>query len=118
MRADWFGVAQALVAFKENVPLAETRAHIPVMLREVLAALAPKDGGIYVDGTFGAGGYTRAILEAADCTVYAIDRDPEAFARANAMAREFNARLIPVHGCFGSVAEFMKDAGVEKIDGF
>ena len=87
------------------------------MLREVLTALAPKDGGVYVDGTFGAGGYTRAILEAADCTVYAIDRDPEAFARAAAMQRDFAGRLVPLHGCFGSVAELLASAGVEKIDG-
>ncbi len=87
------------------------------MLREVLKALAPKDGGVYVDGTFGAGGYTRAILESADCTVYAIDRDPEAFARAAAMQRDFGSRLVPLHGCFGSVAALLAGAGVEKIDG-
>lgn len=87
------------------------------MLREVLRTLAPKDGGVYVDGTFGAGGYTRAILDAAACKVYAIDRDPEAFARANAMANEYGGRLIPLHGCFGSVAEMLGEAGVRKIDG-
>ncbi|MBI1214457.1 MAG: 16S rRNA (cytosine(1402)-N(4))-methyltransferase RsmH [Alphaproteobacteria bacterium] len=87
------------------------------MLREVLQTLKPKDGGIYVDGTFGAGGYTRAILKAADCTVYAIDRDPEAHARAVAMARDFPGRLIPLHGRFGNVAELLADAGVDAIDG-
>ena len=45
--------------------------HLPVMLKEVVAAIAPKDGGHYVDGTFGGGGYARAILEAADCRVWA-----------------------------------------------
>ena len=49
-----------------------------MMLNEVLAALSPVDGGVYVDGTFGAGGYSRAILDAADCRVVAIDRDPDA----------------------------------------
>ena len=56
-------------------------AHRPVMLTEVLAVLSPRDGGVYVDGTFGAGGYSRAILEAADCIVWAIDRDPDAIRR-------------------------------------
>jgi 16S rRNA (cytosine1402-N4)-methyltransferase len=97
---------------------AEGPGHIPVMLQEVLETLAPKDGGVYVDGTFGAGGYTREILKAANCKVYAIDRDPEAQARAVAMAREFEGRLIPLNGCFGSVAELLAEAGVEKIDGF
>ena len=52
--------------------------HQPVLLSEVVAALMPRDGAIYVDGTFGAGGYSRALLEAANCTVFAIDRDPGA----------------------------------------
>ncbi|MFN7113788.1 MAG: 16S rRNA (cytosine(1402)-N(4))-methyltransferase RsmH [Alphaproteobacteria bacterium] len=92
--------------------------HIPVMLAEVVDCLAPKDGGIYVDGTFGAGGYARAILEAADCTLYGIDRDPEAFARARAFQRDFPDRFHPLHGCFGDVADLLSAAGVEKIDGF
>ncbi|MDE1152968.1 MAG: 16S rRNA (cytosine(1402)-N(4))-methyltransferase RsmH [Micavibrio sp.] len=96
--------------------------HIPVMLDEVLAALQPKDGGVYVDGTFGAGGYTRAILEAADCTVYGIDRDPEAILRAKALKNSkggsFEGRLIPLHGCFGDVEALLDAAGVEAIDGF
>lgn len=96
----------------------DTPAHIPVMLGEVLDALEPKNGGVYVDGTFGAGGYTRAILDAADCTVHAIDRDPEAHARAIALARHYPGRLIPHHGRFGSVAEILTSAGVAHIDGF
>ena len=91
--------------------------HIPVMLAEVLQTLQPKDGGVYVDGTFGAGGYTRAILEAADCTVYAIDRDPEAYARAVSMAKDFPGRLIPLHGCFGSIAELLKTQAITQLDG-
>jgi 16S rRNA (cytosine1402-N4)-methyltransferase len=78
-------------------------AHLPVMLDEVLAALAPKDGGIYIDGTFGAGGYSRALLSAADCTVWAIDRDPDAIAGAQALAQAFPGRLHAVQGRFGDM---------------
>jgi 16S rRNA (cytosine1402-N4)-methyltransferase len=53
-------------------------SHDPVLIDEVIGALQPRDGGAYVDGTFGAGSYTRAILDAADCRVWAIDRDPDA----------------------------------------
>ena len=91
--------------------------HIPVMLEEVLHALRPEDGGVYVDGTFGAGGYTRALLEAADCTVYAIDRDPEAYARAVTMAEDFPDRLIPLQGCFGNMVELLKTVSVERVNG-
>lgn len=87
------------------------------MLPEVLAALQPKDGGVYVDGTFGAGGYSRAILTRADCTLYAIDRDPDAIARAEKFKQEFGDRFIPLHGCFGDVAALLKGAGVPRIDG-
>ena len=60
--------------------------HEPVLLTEVLEALHPLEGGIYVDGTFGAGGYTSAILQTADCAVYAIDRDAETIAAGAALA--------------------------------
>ena len=54
---------------REPVPPRPTFSHTPVLLREVLDVLTPQDGAIYVDATFGAGGYSRAILEAAECTV-------------------------------------------------
>lgn len=87
--------------------------HIPVMLPEVLAALAPKNGGIYVDGTFGAGGYTAAILNAATCSVIAIDRDETAIARAKK-----TERLTPIHGAFGDVAQHLRGLGIADVDGF
>ena len=74
--------------------------HIPVLLKEVMEQISPENGGIYVDGTFGAGGYTRATLQAADCTVYAIDRDPDAIANGQALVEEFNGRLHLLHGTF------------------
>lgn len=93
-------------------------SHISVMLPEVLATLQPKDGEVYVDGTFGVGGYTRAFLESADCTVIAIDRDPAAAARAQEMQKEFGARLIFVAGRFGDALELVRAAGFEQVDGF
>ncbi len=85
------------------------------MLPEVIESLSPVDGGVYVDGTFGAGGYAKAILDAADCTVVAIDRDPDAGKRAAAMNED---RLIFLRGCFGDVERLLLDAGIEKVDGF
>ncbi len=49
--------------------------HTPVLLKEMLSLLAPRNGGVYVDATFGAGGYSKAILSSANCEIYAIDRD-------------------------------------------
>lgn len=79
--------------------------HRPVMLSEVLHALDPKDGEIYLDGTFGAGGYTRAILDAADCRVIALDRDPEAIAAGREMERQFGGRLTLCESRFSRLDE-------------
>jgi 16S rRNA (cytosine1402-N4)-methyltransferase len=91
--------------------------HVPVMLPEVLAALAPRDGGIYVDATFGGGGYSAAILEAAACTVWAIDRDPDAIARGAALAARHPGRLHLLHGAFGDMMELLAAHGVAALDG-
>ncbi|MDT8267211.1 16S rRNA (cytosine(1402)-N(4))-methyltransferase, partial [Roseomonas sp. DSM 102946] len=58
----------------DGLDFTRRQGHAPVMLREVLDSLAPRDGGHYLDGTFGGGGYTAAILESADCTIWAVDR--------------------------------------------
>jgi len=91
--------------------------HIPVLLKEVMEQISPKNGGIYVDGTFGAGGYTRAALQAADCKVYAIDRDPDAIANGQSLAEKFNGRLKLLHGTFGKMKELLQDEGIEHVDG-
>lgn len=91
--------------------------HIPVMAKEVLEALAPKEGGVYVDATFGAGGYTRAILKAADCTVYGFDRDPNAIARAEGWAGEFGEKLKLINRPFAEMEEALAEAGVDAVDG-
>ncbi len=98
------------------LPSADAR-HRPVMLAEVLSALTPRDGGIYVDGTFGAGGYTRAILGAADCTVLAIDRDPDAIKGGAALVAAFPDRLTLVEGRFSDMEDLAHQSGVTAIDG-
>jgi len=91
--------------------------HIPVMLEDVLDVLRPRDGGLYVDGTFGAGGYTRAILGSADCAVLAIDRDPDAILRGRELESRFAGRLTLIEGCFGDMARLVRDLGHEAVDG-
>ena len=91
--------------------------HIPVLLNEIVTAIEPKDGETYVDGTFGAGGYTRAVLSAADCRVIAIDRDPDAIRRAERFAEEFPGRFQILEGCFGDMGALLTAAGVDTVDG-
>ena len=91
--------------------------HVPVMLQEVLAMLAPAGGGIYLDGTFGGGGYTQAILEQAQCTVWAIDRDPAAIQRGAALAARYPGRLHLLQGEFGDMVTLLAGVGVTALDG-
>ncbi len=91
--------------------------HLPVLLQEAVTALSPRAGETYLDGTFGRGGYSRAILEAADCRVWAIDRDPQAVAAAAPMAAEFAGRLTVLPGRFGNMAALLAAEGVTALDG-
>jgi 16S rRNA (cytosine1402-N4)-methyltransferase len=86
--------------------------HIPVLLAEVLAALQPESGQTIIDGTFGAGGYTRAILETG-ANVVAIDRDPAAISAGRAMEAEFSGRLRLVEGPFSQLDQYVD----ESVDG-
>ncbi|MEM8662922.1 MAG: 16S rRNA (cytosine(1402)-N(4))-methyltransferase RsmH [Pseudomonadota bacterium] len=95
----------------ENAP----PAHAPVMLAEVMAALAPSEGAVIVDGTFGGGGYTRAIL-ATGASVIAIDRDPAAIARARQLAQS-EPRLTVAKGEFGALDRLAGAAGYSAVDG-
>ena len=87
--------------------------HFPVMLPEVLQALAPADGKTYVDATFGNGGYSEAILKAADCKVIALDRDPNVLPRAQEFQKKYGSRFEFRTGRFGDFAELVTEA----IDG-
>jgi 16S rRNA (cytosine1402-N4)-methyltransferase len=89
---------------------------MPVLVEEVIEALAPVDGSVIIDGTYGGGGYARAVLAVADCTVLAIDRDPEAMERAWAHAGR-DRRLAPAPGCFGEMDTIARAAGREQVDG-
>jgi 16S rRNA (cytosine1402-N4)-methyltransferase len=91
-----------------------TAGHEPVMLREVLEFLAPRADGRYLDCTFGGGGHTRALLEAAPGTrVVALDRDPAADARAEPLRQEFNGRFALIDRDFGALVELP----IENFDG-
>lgn len=91
--------------------------HLPVLLAEVLHYLAPRDGEVFVDGTFGAGGYSRAILEAAECTVFGIDRDPTVKPHADRLAADFPGRFKLLAGCFGDMEALLAAEGVSRVDG-
>ncbi len=91
--------------------------HIPVMLDEVLTHLQPRDGGLYVDGTFGAGGYTRGILGAADCRVLGIDRDPSARETAERMKPAYKGRFAFGFGPFSMMEDIIEAAGSSGVDG-
>ncbi len=90
-----------------------TARHIPVMLQEVLQTLAPKDNEVYVDATFGNGGYSEAILKAVNCKVIAIDRDPSVLPRVNELKAIYGDRFDFKAGTFGELAELIE----EKVDG-
>lgn len=77
--------------------------HAPVLLNEAMDALALKDGGLYVDATFGGGGYSREMLARADCRVIAFDRDPDAIARGAELAASAKGKFTLHQGCFGDL---------------
>ena len=91
--------------------------HTPVMLEEVMKVLAPRDGAIYFDGTFGGGGYTKALLERARCRVFAIDRDPEAIARGKKLESAFAGRLTLIEGHYAQMDRFGETYGIDGADG-
>src|SRR5690606_13833530 len=94
-----------------------TPEHIPVLLAEVLAALAPRDGGRYLDGTFGRGGYARALLAAADTRVLGLDRDPAAVAEGRRLEAELPGRFVMCQGRFGDMERLAEEAGFRPLDG-
>lgn len=93
-----------------------TSPHAPVLLAEVIEALAPKAGDVVIDATFGAGGYTRAILERG-AEVVALDRDPTVQPFAEVVARDFPDRFQLIRTPFSGLAEAFEESGKAKLDG-
>jgi len=96
--------------------------HIPVLLSQVISRLAPRDGERFIDATFGAGGYARAILEAADCELTALDRDPSAIGDGRALSDEFAPRLKLEQAPFSKLLAWSEhaetaDKWVDRFDG-
>ncbi|MEQ8247866.1 MAG: 16S rRNA (cytosine(1402)-N(4))-methyltransferase RsmH [Alphaproteobacteria bacterium] len=94
-----------------------TYSHVPVMVSEVCAAITPVDGETYVDGTFGAGGYARAFLDAAQCRVFGIDRDPAAIEKGRALEAHYGGRLTLLEGRFSEMRSLLAAHGVESVEG-
>jgi 16S rRNA (cytosine1402-N4)-methyltransferase len=90
--------------------------HQSVLLNEVVDALGPQNGGCYLDATFGNGGYSRAILDTANCALFAIDRDPDAIARGAPMLAEYDGRLHLAEGCFSDMTTLLQ-AQLDDCDG-
>lgn len=97
--------------------MTDNNPHFSVLMSEVLETLLPNTGDIIVDGTFGAGGYSRNILEAANCNLYAIDRDPNATLAAEKVKTDFGDRFEFLDGQFGDMQALLTAKGVEKVDG-
>lgn len=91
--------------------------HIPVLARPAIEHLNIRDGGVYIDGTFGAGGYTRLVLEAANTKVIGIDRDQSAVARGMGLVEAAGGRLTLVEDRFSALDRVARECGFEAVDG-
>ncbi len=97
--------------------IAAAQRHIPVLGREAVAMLGPREGGVYVDATFGAGGYSRLILEIAGTRVVGIDRDRTAIAGGFDLVDRSAGRLALVEDRFSNLAEICVAQGIQGLDG-
>ena len=91
--------------------------HKPVMCEEVLSILNPSDGCVYLDGTLGAGGHSRKILESADCSVIGIDKDPTAIELCRDLEKQYGNKFLSINGSFGNLSQHLHSIGINKIDG-
>ena len=91
--------------------------HIPVLGAPAVDFLNVRDGGVYIDATFGAGGYARAILARADCKVIGIDRDQQAIALGAGLVEQAQGRLTLIEDRFSNLDTAARDCGFEAVDG-
>ena len=91
--------------------------HTPVLLEEMLDILSPQNGGIYVDATFGAGGYTKAILNSADCKVCAIDQDKYTDIFYKKLSNDFPNKIHFYISKFSKIQQILNSAQIHKVDG-
>jgi len=91
--------------------------HKAVMTEEIVGALLPRAGGLYLDATLGAGGHTSAILDSCDCRVVALDRDSEAIAASSRLLSAYRGRLTVVQSNFGKAQEELARLGHARVDG-
>ena len=91
--------------------------HVPVLARRVIEYLAPRDNGVYLDATFGAGGHARSILDAADCRVIGLDRDQDAIALGAGLVEAAAGRLVLIEARFSELEAALASASVTMVDG-
>jgi 16S rRNA (cytosine1402-N4)-methyltransferase len=91
--------------------------HIPVLAHRAIEFLNPRDGGVYIDGTFGAGGYAKAMLAAATCRVIGIDRDQRAIALGHELVDMSAGRLTLIEDRFSRLDRVAAGLGFDRVDG-
>jgi len=92
-------------------------SHISVMVHEIVESISPRESGVYVDATFGGGGWSVALLEAANCRVIGVDRDQQAIKGGMSLVEHYNGRLTLLQGRFGNLEELLFSNGITKVNG-
>ena len=100
-----------------NSSALRSEEHKSVMMDEVIKYMSPNDGDIIIDGTFGAGGHTSALLESANCTVVGIDRDDNAKRYVDEISHKYSKRFVFIEGKFGDMESLLKSRNIDKVDG-
>ncbi len=98
-----------------HLPAGANLGHVPVLLDAVLAAMMPADGEVYADLTFGAGGYSRALLNAANCKVVGFDRDPDAIQSGQALVQAAGNRLRLIESAFGDFTDALDETALDGV---